>query len=165
MALGNYQKSVEYYEKALDSDKKFLNTARRIHHLRTAITMMALARFQALVGNHKKSIFLAQQALSVTRKNLLTQQQPTKVYTRESSFLMEFGFILLQAGQFPEAEKVLLDAICGNEFIRSNLGSKDPFKVSFFDIIREPFSLLEYIYTKEHKPEKALEITEQGRAR
>ncbi len=78
---------------------------------------------------------------------------------------MELGFVLLQAGQFPEAERVLLEAIQGNEAIRIGLGSKDSFKTSFFDIVREPFSLLEYIYTKEQKPEKALEITEQSRAR
>ena len=165
MGLGNYRKSVEYYEKALNFDRKSMSNFRRFDRLRAANVIVALARVQAIMGNHKKAISLARRALSINQEDFLTHQQLIKGDASRTTILMEFGFILLQAGQFSEAEKVLLEAIRGNEAIRVGLGSKDSFKTSFFDIVREPFSLLEYIYSKKHKLEKALEITEQSRAR
>jgi len=156
--LGKYDKAIEYYEEVLAvlrsiKEPQFEKINRQIE----GANLQSLSAAYASKGNIKKSVKYAQESLAIAREN-------NNLYGKAGA-LGNLGRTLFLAGNLPEAEKTLREAIKIFESVRISLGEKDLQKVSFFDIYTDVYELLQQILIAQNKPIAALEIAEQGRAK
>ncbi|MFM6272604.1 MAG: tetratricopeptide repeat protein, partial [Dolichospermum sp.] len=156
--IGNYDKAIEYYEEALAIRRSIKEPQfERINRQIEGNNLQALSSVYASKGDIKKSVKYAQESLAIA-------QEDKNIYG-EAGALGNLGRALFLAGNLPEAEKTLREAIKLFESVRTKLGEKDLQKVSFFDIYTDVYELLQQVLIAQNQSIAALEIAEQGRAK
>jgi CHAT domain-containing protein/Tfp pilus assembly protein PilF len=106
-------------------------------------------------GNYPKAIEYYQKSLAMTK------EIGSKEW--ESLTLNNAGAAYVAIGKYPEAEKTLFSAIETRESLRDGL--KDDQKISIFEQQSASYRFLQKALVAQNKIEKALEISERGRAR
>lgn len=146
---GHYHQAITCRERALEIAQKFKN-----HQLEGNI-MGGLGGTYAFLEDYPKSLEYWQQTLKIADKH---NQIPEK-----SVALANIGFTLLSAGNLPEAETQLYQAINVRESLRTGLS--DTNQISIFDTQVDAYQALQQVLIKQEKIQEALEIAERGRAR
>jgi CHAT domain-containing protein/lipopolysaccharide biosynthesis regulator YciM len=146
---GNLNQAIDYYTKSL-------TIARAIGDRQLeAKTLGGLGLAYEDQQNFTKAIEHQQQTLKIA--------QEIGDRRLEALAFNNLGHALKSAGKLPEAEKNLREAIKILESLRPGLPDTD--KISIFDTQVLTYNLLQQIIIEQNKPEAALEIAEQGRAR
>jgi CHAT domain-containing protein/Tfp pilus assembly protein PilF len=140
-SLGDYNKALQYYKEA--------------EEFRPIEALAGLGNTYLALGDTAKAIELHQQSLAKAR------QQEDK--EGEANALNNLATALRQAGKFAEAEQYLRDAIEIWKNLRINLDDSN--KISIFEKQTRTYRLLQEVLIAQNKPNEALEIAEQGRAR
>ncbi|MUG91340.1 CHAT domain-containing protein [Scytonema sp. UIC 10036] len=188
-SLGDYNKAIESYKQSLEivrslnnreGEGYILNNLGVAYHIEDNLTQatnyynqsLAIARTisnrqlegEALTslamayedrGNFTGAIELHQQSLAIARA--ISNPQA------EALALNNLGHTLFVSSNLVEAEKQLRLAI---EVLKSlRFGLTDNYNVSVFDTQISTYNLLQQVLIAQNKPEAALEISEQGRAR
>ena len=187
--LGQYSQALEYYQQALeiskDLDDRFQEALvlmnrgitynnkgqylQALESLEQSLTIFkqigrrreegaalnSLGNAHRFLGQHSQALDIFKQALdiaiSIDNRGL------------EGTILNNIGMTFLQANQFLEAENNLEDAIKVLESLRYELSNEQ--KVSIFDRQSNTYLLLQQVLIAQNKTDKALEISERGRAR
>jgi len=156
--IGNYDRAIGYYEEALAIRRSIKELQfEQINRQIEGNNLQLLSSVYASKGDIKKSVKYAQESLAIA-------QEDKNIYGKAGA-LGNLGRTLFLAGNLPEAEKTLREAIKVFESVRIRLGEKDLQKVSFFDIYTDVYELLQQVLIAQNKPIAALEIAEQGRAK
>jgi CHAT domain-containing protein len=144
------------YDKAIDYQKQSLAIARKINDNQgQGSSLLNLGAYYAFLGNHNKAIDYQKQNLAIARK--------IKDPDNESTALNNLGASLLQVNRLAEAESALRLGIDVQESLRTGL--TDANKVSLAETQAGTYRLLQRVLIRQKRPEAALEIAEQGRAR
>jgi tetratricopeptide (TPR) repeat protein len=148
-ALNQRDRALQYYQQALQTAQK--NGDRR--HESEALGSLALIdedqkQYSQAIAKFRQSLKIAQEL-----------QDPAF----EGMALNNLGHALLSAQQVRESEQVLEAAIAKLDQLRPGL--TDTYKVSIFDTQVNTYNLLQQVRVAAHQPEKALEASEQSRAR
>jgi CHAT domain-containing protein/Tfp pilus assembly protein PilF len=186
---GEYEKAIESYKQSL-AIKQAIGDKQG-----EAITLNNLGIAHQAQGDLKQAIEYYRQGLSIARatgnpqqegevlinlglvyedqrdfaKAIEYQQQTLKIAQAignrqlEGKALNNLGHALFNSGNLKEAEQKLRDAVRVLESLRPGLA--DTHNVSIFDTQVLTYNLLQQILLAQNKPEAALEIAEQGRAR
>jgi len=149
--LGDYDRAIEFLEKdiaiARELNKQFV--------LGQALGSLGNAyRFQ---GKYDQALKLYQQSLSIARQ--------VNYRRGEGLTLSNIGLALQESGQLPEAEQALLDSINILESLREQQGDNDAYQVSIFERQIRTYFILQEVLIAQNKIDRALEISERGRAR
>ena len=156
--LGGSYRSLRKYEQAIDFQEQSLAIKREIEDRRgEAISLGNLGNIYNYLGKHKRAIDFQEQSLAIARE--------IKNIEGEANSLRNLGFALTNAGNLTKAETQFYKAIDIHEKIRELLGLKDAWKVSIFEGQARTYRGLQKVLVAQNKPQKALEISEQGRAR
>ncbi|MEW6496951.1 MAG: CHAT domain-containing tetratricopeptide repeat protein, partial [Cyanobacteriota bacterium] len=148
-AQGNYTKALEYSQQSLE-------ITRSIGTRRTESTVLGnIGLIYEELNDLSRAIDYHKQSLEIAR--LIGDRKG------EWGALAQLGNALFKSGDIKEAEKTLREAVRVLEFLRPGL--KDMHKVSIFDTQVLTYALLQQVLVAQDKPEAALEIAEQGRAR
>ncbi len=161
LILGDYRKAIDYYQQALEQLRQDQDSLSALNYRRQEGNLLGtISRAYGLLGEHERAIEYAQQGLAIASELETTEESLDRTLALDN-----LGFALFLAGRFSEAEPILRDAIRGYESVREGLGERDEFKVSIFEIQNQPYKLLEQTLVARNRPNEALEIAEQGRAR
>ncbi|MEG4860365.1 CHAT domain-containing protein [Microcoleus sp. K1-B6] len=155
--LGLVHYSLTDYAKAIDEHKQSLAIAsalgdrfvqgRALENL--GIAYYALKNYPQAVESHQQSLVIARE---------LSDRHA------QGRALTNLGDALYKAKQPAEAIKALFSAIEIWESLRSNLGNNDLNLVSIFETQETSYSTLQEVLANQNQHDKALEITERGRA-
>ena len=143
------EKAIRYYQQSLAIAQQ---TQQRQRHAE-ALGSLAIAYEDK--GDYSKALQFSQQSLDIVR----TIDNPQL----EGRSLNNLGHTLFEAGRLAEAETQLRAAAKLLDGIRPGLS--DTYQVSIFDTQVQTYNLLQQVLIAANKPEAALEISEQGRAR
>ncbi|MBW4479981.1 MAG: CHAT domain-containing protein [Tolypothrix brevis GSE-NOS-MK-07-07A] len=141
LALEDINKATQYYKDNLDFNE--------------IESLAGLGRIELLLSNVDKSITLF-------NKSLRAAEQLANKEGKGNAFY-NLGLAYYKLGQLPEAEQNLRNAIEVWENLRLNL--EDTNKISIFEKQTRTYRLLQQILIAQNQPDKALEISESGRAR
>jgi CHAT domain-containing protein/uncharacterized protein HemY len=156
--LGKYDEAIKYYEEVLAVRRSIKEPQfEKINRQIEGANLQFLSSAYASKGDIKKSVEYAQESLAIA-------QEDNNLYGKAGA-LGNLGRTLFLAGNLPEAEKTLREAINIFESVRTRLGEKDLQKVSFFEIYTDVYELLQQVLIAQNKSIAALEIAEQGRAK
>ncbi|MEG5173801.1 CHAT domain-containing protein [Microcoleus sp. B3-D7] len=155
--LGLVHYSLTDYAKAIDEQKQSLAIASALGDRFVqgrALENLGIAYYA--VKNYRQAIESHQQSLAIARE--LSDRHA------EGRALTNLGDALYKAQQPAEAIKALFSAIEIWESLRSNLENNDLNLVSIFETQETSYSTLQEVLANQNQHEKALEITERGRA-
>ncbi|MEG4409193.1 CHAT domain-containing protein, partial [Microcoleus sp. MON2_D5] len=155
--LGLAHYSLTDYAKAIDEQKQSLAIASALGDRFVqgrALENLGIAYYA--VKNYRQAIESHQQSLAIARE--LSDRHA------EGRALSNLGDAFDKAKQPAEAIKFLFSAIEIWESLRSNLNNNDLNLVSMFETQETSYSMLQEVLTNQNQHEKALEITERGRA-
>lgn len=142
-------KAIEYYQQSLVIAQQTQQRQRQAE----ALGSLSIAYEDK--GDYQKALELSQQSLNIVQSIGNPQL--------EGRALNNLGHTLFGAGKLAEAETQLRAAAKLLDGIRPGLS--DTYKVSIFDTQVQTYNLLQQVLIAADKPEAALEISEQGRAR
>jgi CHAT domain-containing protein/Tfp pilus assembly protein PilF len=142
-------KAIEYYQQSLVIAQQTQQRQRQAE----ALGSLSIAYEDK--GDYQKALELSQQSLNIVQSIGNPQL--------EGRALNNLGHTLFGAGRLAEAETQLRAAAKLLDGIRPGLS--DTYKVSIFDTQVQTYNLLQQVLIAADKPEAALEISEQGRAR
>lgn len=148
-AQGNINKAVESYQQSLKLAQKI--SSRSVEQIALGslgVAYESLKEYPKAIEHHKKSLEIA---------------QSTGDRRGEALALNNLGHTLLISGNLTEAEKNLRLAVKVLDALRSGLDDRG--QVSIFDTQVSTYNLLQQILIAQNKPEAALEVSEQSRAR
>lgn len=148
-AQGNINKAVESYQQSLKLAQQI--SSRSIEQVALGslgVAYESLKDYPKAIEHHKKSLEIA---------------QSTGDRRGEALALNNLGHTLLISGDLPQAEKNLRLAVKVLDALRSGLDDRG--QVSIFDTQVSTYNLLQQILIAQNKPEAALEVSEQSRAR
>ncbi|MEC4811917.1 MAG: CHAT domain-containing tetratricopeptide repeat protein [Scytonema sp. PMC 1069.18] len=156
--LGKYDPAIDYLQQALTiqrsiKEPKFEQINRQIE----GINLRFLGWACTAKGDTEQAIKYSEESLAIAQadENLLGK----------AGALGNLGRTLFLAGNLPEAENRLREAIAIFENIRTGFGKEDLKKVSFFDVYTDVYELQQQVLIAQNKFEEALEVAEKGRAR
>src|SRR6476661_3269301 len=155
--LGLVHYSLTDYAKAIDEQKQSLAIASALGDRFVqgrALENLGIAYYA--VKNYPQAIESHQQSLAIARE--LSDPHA------EGRALTNLGDALYKAKQPAEAIKALFSAIEIWESLRSILGNNDLNLVSIFETQETSYSTLQEVLANQNQHQKALEITERGRA-
>jgi tetratricopeptide (TPR) repeat protein len=141
LALEDINKATQYYKDNLDFNE--------------IESLAGLGRIELLLSNVDKTITLF-------NKSLRAAEQLANKEGKGNAFY-NLGLAYYKLGQLPEAEQNLRNAIEVWENLRLNL--EDTNKISIFEKQTRTYRLLQQILIAQNQREKALEVSESGRAR
>ncbi|MEJ6479933.1 CHAT domain-containing tetratricopeptide repeat protein [Nostoc punctiforme UO1] len=151
MFLGDYAKAIEYQQQDLA-------IAREIKHRQgEGIALGNLGFTYMFLENYAKAIEYSQQYVAIA--------QEINDILGQGISLNNLGTSFRKAGNLPEAEKTLRAAIKALESLRARTGKNDSYKVTIFEEQARTYRSLQQVLIAQNKPNDALEISEQGRAR
>ncbi len=148
-SLGDRTKALSYYQQALEFAKA--------------------AKNNKLEAEALGSLELAYEDLQQYPQAIQHQQQSLAIFQKigdpaaQGMVFNNLGHAFFSAGKLDEAESQLRNSIKLLDNLR--LGLSDTYKVSIFDTQVFTYNLLQQILITAKKPEAALEVSEQGRAR
>ncbi|TFI52886.1 CHAT domain-containing protein [Mastigocladus laminosus UU774] len=148
-SLGDRTKALSYYQQALEFAKA--------------------AKNNKLEAEALGSLGLAYEDLQQYPQAIQHQQQSLAIFQKigdpaaQGMVFNNLGHAFFSAGKLNEAESQLRNSIKLLDNLR--LGLSDTYKVSIFDTQVSTYNLLQQILISAKKPEAALEVSEQGRAR
>ena len=148
-ASGDRNKALNYYQQALQIAQTIGD------HQRESKALSNLGIIYEDLHNYSKAIEFQEQSLAIAQKS----GDPAA----QGIALNNLGHALFSAGQFDAAEAKLRAAIALLDALRPGLS--DTYKVSIFDTQVHTYNLLQQVLVAAKKPEAALEVSEQGRAR
>jgi CHAT domain-containing protein/lipopolysaccharide biosynthesis regulator YciM len=148
-SLGDRTKALNYYQQALAIAKTAKNNKLE------AEALGSLGLIYEDLQQYPQAIQHQQQSLAIFRKTGDPEAQG-KVFNN-------LGHAFFSAGKLNDAELQLRSAVKLLDNLR--LGLSDIYKVSIFDTQVSTYNLLQQILITAKKPEAALEVSEQGRAR
>ena len=190
-ALDENEKAIDYYKQALSIAREIGNRSQECSSLSllsyiyyklddydTAIDYQqeslliaeekGYSHQEARALNILGNIYLAQgkyeQAIKYLEESLVIAKNIGDI-AQEGIILHDLGLALLQTGNIVESEKILRRGIDSHENIRKLLGFNDTWKVSIFEIQALTYQQLQEVLVAQNQPQKALEISEKGRAR
>ena len=155
--LGNIYNSVKDYKKAIDFYQQSLTIAQEIGDISAESDVLGnLGNTYRILGEYKKAIDFYQKSL------LIDQKSGNR--TGEGISLNNLGLALYQSGIFPEAEKVLRQAISvlKSQRVRQQ---EDNYKIDIFEKQARTYRTLQKVLIAQNKSTAALEVAESGRAR
>ena len=157
-SLGVIYDSLEEYQRAISFHQQSLVIFREIASQRGEVGSLGnLGNAYYSLGNYQRAIDFYQQSLVIGREI---------GGSREVAYsLNNLGFVLKDSGNLTEAKIYFFQAINIFEEIREILGLNDAWKVSIFETQATTYRGLQNVLVAQNKPQKALEISEQGRAR
>lgn len=156
--LGTAYNALGEQAKALDVLKQGLAIARQLQDRQGEISALGnLGLVYDALGQYAQAAAAHQQSLALT--------QTTRDRYAEGISLNNLGLAQFRAGQWLAAEKTLQACLQVLESLRANLGQNDAAKVALFEQQLRSYRTLQQILVAQQKPEAALEISEQGRAR
>lgn len=147
--LGDYAKAIDYHQQSLAIKRENKDRAGE----GGSLTNLGLA--YSGLGNYPKATEYHQQALGVMRE--------IKYRFGEGAALANLGEALFSAGKFTDSEAPLRQSIQTFESLRQGL--EDSQKISIADTQRNPYTTLQQVLIAQKRPDAALAIAEQGRAR
>ncbi|MBD2607053.1 tetratricopeptide repeat protein [Scytonema hofmannii FACHB-248] len=147
--LGQYPKALEFYQQSLVISKQIGDKAQE------GRTLNNIGAVYRNLGQYPKALEFYQQSL-VIRKQIGDK-------AGEGRTLNNIGAVYISLGQYPKAETTLLDAIKVWESLRVDL--KDADKISIFEQQTFTYRFLQIALIAQNKNDKALEVSERGRAR
>jgi CHAT domain-containing protein/Flp pilus assembly protein TadD len=185
----NYDKAIATYEQSLQISKTLgdrlkqastlINLGSTYHsrhevdkarsYYQQALELASSAGDRKLQGEALGSLAIVYEDLRDYPKAIKYQQQSLAIAqsigdpTAQGIALNNFGHALFSASKLAEAEEKLRTAIKLLDNLRPGLS--DTYKVSIFDTQVHTYNLLQQILVAANKPQAALEIAEQGRAR
>ncbi|MFN7907498.1 MAG: tetratricopeptide repeat protein [Microcystis sp.] len=148
---GDYTKAIYYLKQAIAQAQE-INDQRG-----EGLALGNLGLVYNYLQDKTKAIDYFRQSLEIAREigNLSGQ----------GASLNSLGATFLQVGNLAEAEKNLSAGIKTWESLRNKLGDNDAYKVSIFEQQTLTYLLLQKVLIAQNQPNKALEISERGRAR
>ena len=149
-SLGDYQKAIDFYQQSL-------TIAQEIGDISAESDVLGnLGNTYRILGEYKKAIDFYQKSL------LIDQKSGNR--TGEGISLNNLGLALYQSGIFPEAEKVLRQAISvlKSQRVRQQ---EDNYKIDIFEKQARTYRTLQKVLIAQNKSTAALEVAESGRAR
>ncbi|MBE9119032.1 tetratricopeptide repeat protein [Lusitaniella coriacea LEGE 07157] len=149
-ALEEYEKAIDLYQQSLAIDKEIGNRAGEGNALGN------LGIIHDAQGEYEKAIDFYQQSLVIQRE--------IGDRAGEGASLNNLGVVRYNQEQYLEAEKNLYTAINVWESLRSS-DLPDADKISFFDTQARTYRTLQQTLIAQNKTDRALEISERGRAR
>ncbi|NES20296.1 MAG: CHAT domain-containing protein [Symploca sp. SIO3E6] len=149
LELQEYQAALEYYRQALEIDQEF-----ELGSPETALKGMAKAYL--LMENYPQAIAIFEQLIGDSRQE--------DISSGLSPALSNLALAYFLSGQLKEAEVALKDAIEGWEEIRA-FNNDDLDKITFLEQQAYSYRLLQKVLVAQNKPEEALLVAEQSRAR
>ncbi|HAX77728.1 MAG TPA: Fis family transcriptional regulator [Cyanobacteria bacterium UBA11372] len=156
--LGNAYYSLGDYQKAIEYQQQRLAIAREIGDRQgEGAALGNLGNAYHSLGDYQKAIEYQQQRLAIARE--IGDRQG------EGTTLNNLGLALYKQGNLVAAEKTLFEGIEVRESIREKLGSNYANKVSIFEQQANTYRTLQKVLIAQNKTDKALEISERGRAR
>jgi CHAT domain-containing protein len=147
--LGNQGKAIKYYEQCLVIARKLKDRQAE------SAALANLGNAYLFLGDYAKAIAYQEQGLAVARE--------IKDPDGESTALNNLGLSLLQMNRLAESESALRLGIDVQESLRTGL--TDANKVSLAETQASTYRLLQGVLVHQKRPEAALEVAEQGRAR
>ncbi|AOW98213.1 hypothetical protein BJP34_01030 [Moorena producens PAL-8-15-08-1] len=190
-AKKEYTKAIEYKEKSLAIAKTSDNLSGKARALSNlSLVYYTLTDYNQAIEYSQQSLAIAQklqdnygelvalenlgiiyyaledynQAVNYQRQSLKIAKQLGDRHANGRA-LSNLGDALYKAGNPQEANEALFAAIEIWESLRSNLGSNDLERVSFFETHQTTYSALQEYLVERKQFNQALEITERGRAR
>jgi CHAT domain-containing protein len=145
---GNYNRAIYYYEQSVV-------ITRAIKDRQSQVALLNLGTNYGFLGNHSKAIYYYEQGLAIARE--------LKDPDAESNALHNLGSSLLQVNRLADSELALRLAISAQESLR--IGLVDANKVSLAETQASTYRILQKVLIRQNRPDAALEIAEQGRAR
>jgi len=156
--LQKYDSAINYFQQSLTVQHSIKEPHfERINRQIEGINLRFLGWAYAAKGNTGQAIKYSEESLAIAQadENLLGK----------AGALGNLGRTLFLAGNLPEAENRLREAIAIFENIRTGFGKEDLKKVSFFDVYTDVYELQQQVLIAQNKSEAALEVAEKGRAR
>lgn len=154
--LGAVYSGLNDSTKAIQYEKQALTIAREIKNRQAeGLGLLNLGTSYFSLGNYEQALNHFNQGLAIT--------QETKDRRNEGIALSNLGAALFKSGKLAEAEGKLRQAIAVRETLRPGLLDQD--KVSILDTQAKTYKLLQKLLITQNKPNEALEVAEQGRAR
>ncbi|MBE9080364.1 CHAT domain-containing protein [Romeria aff. gracilis LEGE 07310] len=148
-ALGQHQKSIELHQQALTTAREIGDRQGVLNNLANiGNTYLALEEFE-------RAIEFYQQSLVMTRE--------IGDRSGEAIALTNLGIAYVSLSDFGEAEPLLRQAIEIHEDLRANLSDNQ--LISLLDVQFGTFAVLELAISLQGRPNEALEVAEQSRAR
>ncbi|MBD1938754.1 CHAT domain-containing tetratricopeptide repeat protein [Microcoleus sp. FACHB-68] len=148
--LGDYTRAIEYYQQLL----VIANEIRDSQSQGAALGNLGIA--YEFLGDYAKAIEYYQQSLAIVR--VIDDRRI------EGHALNNLGIAYFKQGNVAAAEQTLIAAMNVKESQRSR-DLDDRNKVSFFETQRNTYLWLQKVLISQTKTDKALEISERGRAR
>ncbi|MGK7901619.1 MAG: CHAT domain-containing protein [Hormoscilla sp.] len=149
--LGDYERAIEFLEKDIAIARE-LNK-----QLALGQALGSLGTAYLFQGKYDQALKSYQESLSIARQ--------VNYRRGEGLTLSNIGLALQESGQLPEAEQALLDSINILESLREQQGDNDAYQVSFFEQQARTYFILQEVLIAQNKIDRALEISERGRAR
>lgn len=155
LAMGKIEKAIAYLEEALKIGDPEVRVS----------TLEGLGQAYIILENYKKAIGFLEENRMIAK-----QYQGLFDVSIEANALNNLGYAFFKAGDLSKAEDALRKAVELWESQRNILSSNDPlkvdpFKVSIFELQALSYGTLQKVLVLQDKPEAALEVAEQGRAR
>ncbi|WP_322732528.1 CHAT domain-containing tetratricopeptide repeat protein [Nostoc sp. ChiQUE01b] len=154
--IGLVYKSSEEYAKALDSFQQAREIDKQIGNKSgEGTTLNNIGSVYSDLGQYPKALEFYQQALAINK------QLGNK--DGEASILSNIGYVYVKTDKLTKAIENISAAIDAQELLRPGL--KDADKISIIDTQINTYKVLQQAYINQNQHEKALEISERGRAR
>lgn len=189
-AQKNYAESIQYQEQSLAiarqqqdrrSEALALSNLGLAHYsltdyhpavavLKESLTLASELGERLVEGRARENLGLAYYALKDFPQAVEYQRQSLAIARQlgdrhaEGRALSNLGDALFQVGRPEEAVKSLLAAVEIWESVRSNLGNHDLNQISIFETQETTYSTLQEVLVREGQFDRALEVTERGRA-
>ena len=151
ISVGDDRSALNHYEQSLALYREIGN------RYNEGAALEAIGTTQLRLGNYDPAIAAFQGRLEIS--------QADEERYGEGNALAALGLAALLQDDLPAAETYLQQSIEVLEAIRENLGDRDTLKVSLFDTQSNLYSLLQRVLVAQGRPEAALVVAEQGRAR
>jgi CHAT domain-containing protein/Flp pilus assembly protein TadD len=148
-SLGNYIKAIAYQEQHLEITREVKDRRREGGALGN------LGNTYYALGNNAKGMAYKEQYLEIARE--------IKDRPGEAGALNNLGVGFFEVGQLAKAEANLRSAIFVWESLRTGLSDSD--KVSLAETQAVSYRILQKVLVRQKRPDAALEVAEQGRAR
>ncbi|MBE9119159.1 tetratricopeptide repeat protein [Lusitaniella coriacea LEGE 07157] len=150
-SLGQYEKAIEFHQQSLTIKREIGDRAGEGASLgNLGIVYDSLGQYEKAIDLHKRSLILARE---------------TGNSEGEGHSLNNLGLAFYQSSQLAKAEENLFASIEVKESIRANVGDNDANKISIFETQASTYRTLQKVLIAQNKTDRALEISERGRAR